>query len=129
MKPIQKFICYLFSLFCLFFGSGLLLAPGRFLGLVYWAPVDPHISRILGAALLAMAWLAWHMIKTSDIGLVSVGFEVFLIFSFLSSVGLLRHVLFAYYPPVVWVLTIALLLFAVYWAISWYAIHPRRSRS
>ncbi len=129
MKPVQKFISYLFGVLCLFFGAGLLLAPGRFLGLVYWAPVDPHISRILGAALLAMAWLAWRMVKTSDMGLVSVGIEVFFIFTFLSSVGLLRHVLFANYPLVVWVLTIALLLFAVYWAISWYAMHPRRSRS
>ena len=129
MKPIQKFICYLFSLFCLFFGSGLLLAPGRFLGMVHWAPVDPIISRILGAALLAMAWLAWRMARTPDRCLVSVGTEVFLIFTFLSSVGLLRHVLFASYPMVVWILTIALLLFAVYWAISWFAMHPRRSRS
>jgi len=129
MKPVQKFISYLFCVLCLFFGAGLLLAPGRFLGLVYWAPVDPHISRILGAALLAMAWLAWRMVRTSDMGLVSVGIEVFFVFTFLSSVGLLRHVLFARYPLVVWALTVALLLFAVFWAISWNALRPRRSRS
>jgi len=129
MKPLQKLISYLFGALCLFFGAGLLLAPGRFLGMVYWAPVDPHISRILGAALLAMAWLAWRVVRTSDSGLVSAGIEVFFVFTFLSCVGLLRHVLFANYPLVVWILTIGMLLFAGYWAISWFAIHPRRSRS
>jgi hypothetical protein len=129
MKPIYKIICYFFGGLCLFFGAGLLLMPGRFLGMVYWAPVDPHISRILGAALLAMAWLAWRMVRTTDKDLVSTGTEVFFILTFLSSVGLLRHLLVASYPLVVWILTIAMLLFALYWAIFWFAMHPRRSRT
>ena len=92
--------------------------------MVYWAPVDPHISRILGAALLAIAWLALRMVRSSETGLVSVGTEVFFIFTFLSSLGLLRHVLVAYYPMVVWILTIVMLLFALYWAITWFAMRP-----
>jgi hypothetical protein len=58
-----KFIVTVLRL-CLFFGSGLLLAPGRFLGMFYWAPVDPPL-RIFGAALLAMGWLAWRMVEIS----------------------------------------------------------------
>jgi hypothetical protein len=128
MKPIQKFFCYLFGVLCLVFGAGLLLVPGRFLGMVYWAPVDPHLSRILGAALLAMAWLAWRMVRSAESGLFSVGTEVFFIFTFLSSVGLLRHLLVAYYPMVVWILTIMMLLFALYWAITWFAMRQRQSQ-
>ena len=129
MKPVQKFICYLFGVLCLIFGAGLLLVPGRFLGMVYWAPIDPHISRILGAALLAMAWLAWRMARATETSLVSAGIEVFFISTFLSSVGLLRHVLVANYPLVVWILTIVMLLFAVYWAITWFALRPREKRT
>ena len=129
MKPMLKFFCYLFGVLCLIFGAGLLLVPGRLLGMVYWAPVDPHISRILGAALLAMAWLAWRMVRTTENGLVVVGTEVFFIFTFLSSVGLLRHVLVAYYPLVVWILTIVMLLFAVYWGITWFALRPGEKRT
>jgi len=37
-------------------GVILLLAPGRFLPWLSQAPIDPIISRILGAARLAMGW-------------------------------------------------------------------------
>ena len=42
-------------------GALLLIVPGRLLGAVGWAPIDPLISRILGAALLAMAWGDWRV--------------------------------------------------------------------
>jgi hypothetical protein len=37
-------------------GLVLLIMPGRFLQLLGWASIDPILSRILGAALLALAW-------------------------------------------------------------------------
>jgi hypothetical protein len=95
MKPVQKFISYLFCVLCLFFGSGLLLAPGRFLGMFYWAPVDPHLSRIFGAALLAMAgWSANG--ESAETGLITVG-EVF--FTFIQRDW--RHYWSLYYPLMV----------------------------
>lgn len=121
MKPIQKILVYIFGVLCLLPGAALLLAPGRFLGSLSWAPVDPHLSRILGAALLALAWLVWRMIRPADKSLTSIGAEVFFIFTFLSSVGLLRHVLIANYPIMIWGLTIVLLLYALFWGVLWFA--------
>lgn len=119
MKPVQKILATIFGVLCLLPGVALLLAPGRFLGSIYWAPVDPHISRLLGAALLAQAWLVWRMVRPVDKSLVTIGAEVFFIFTFLSSVGLLRHVLTANYPLMVWVPTILLLCYAVIWGVLW----------
>ena len=119
MKPIQKILAYIFGVLCLLLGASLLVVPGRFLGSIYWAPVDPHLSRILGAALLAMAWLVWRIVRPTDKSLMSIGSEVFFIFTFLSSVGLLRHVLIAFYPLTVWGLTIVLLLYAIFWGAVW----------
>jgi hypothetical protein len=38
------------------FGLLMLIPPGRPLTLLGWAPIDPMISRLLGAALLALGW-------------------------------------------------------------------------
>ena len=37
-------------------GLLLFLIPGRFLAFIAWAPIDPIASRLLGAAMLALAW-------------------------------------------------------------------------
>lgn len=120
MKPVQKVLVYIFGALCLLPGAALLIAPGRFLGSFHWAPIDPHLSRILGAALLALAWLVWRMVRPTGKSLTSIGAEVFFIFTFFSSVGLLRHVLTAFYPWMVWVLTIVLLLYALFWGVLWF---------
>ena len=36
-------------------GAPLLIAPGRFLGLIGWAPVDPILSRVMGMILAALS--------------------------------------------------------------------------
>jgi hypothetical protein len=127
MKTFQKITFYVFGAFCLGFGAGLLLVPGRFLGLVNWAPIDPLLSRLMGAALLALTWLDWRVIRTADLTLVSTGVEVFFITSLLGSIGLLRHLLIANYPAYVWILAIGLLIFSVIFAILWLSLKPRVS--
>ena len=98
-------------------GAPLLVAPGRFLGLFSWAPVDPLLDRVLGAALLGLAWSSYRGWKATDKAQVAVLLEMDAIFCVLSSLGLLRHLLIAYYPPIVWLLFAVLLVFAVTWLI------------
>ncbi len=97
------------------FGAALLLAPGRTLGLFGWAPVDPLISRLLGAALLALAWSSYRGWGASSYEQVSVLVEMEVIFTVFGSVGLLRHLIKAWYPWYVWFVFAVLVVFAIAW--------------
>lgn len=97
-------------------GVGLLLAPGRWLGLFGWAPVDPIISRILGAALLGLAWSSWRGWRASERQQVAFLVELEAVFCVLACVGMLRQTCCGYYYPwYVWTLLAILAAFAVAW--------------
>ncbi len=103
-------------------GLLLLTIPGRFLLALGWAPIDPVLSRVLGAAFLALAWSSiqgWRASGWSDVRRLV---ELELAFTTLASIGLLRHLLFARWPLVVW------LLFAVFasYAAAWLAALLRK---
>jgi hypothetical protein len=99
----------------LVFGALLLLIPGRFLQLLDWAPIDPIGSRLLGAALLALAWSSFRGWLATERKQVRIVVELEAVFTVLACVGLLRHLLFARYPIVVWVILAIFLIFAVVW--------------
>ena len=99
----------------LIFGAALLLAPGRTLGIFGWAPIDPLISRLLGAALLALAWSSYRGWGASSYEQVSVLVEMEVIFTVFGSVGLLRHLIKAWYPWYVWFVFAVLVVFAIAW--------------
>ena len=105
--------------------SGLLLLviPGRTLMSLGWAPVDPLLSRVLGAALLALAWSSFRGRQAAERSQVRIVLESEVVFSALACVGLLRHLLFANWPLMVW------LLFAVFgvFAIAWTAFLLRKA--
>ena len=63
----------------LLFGAPLLLIPGRFLGLFGWQPLDPHITRLLGAAMLAFTWSSFQGYRTTDMNLKRAILVVFAI--------------------------------------------------
>ena len=92
-----------------------LVVPGRFLGLFGWAPIDPITSRLLGAALLALAWGSYRGWRAAEKAQVAILIEVEAAFCVLASLGILRHLVVASWPWYVW------LLFAgfVAWAIVW----------
>lgn len=96
-------------------GALLLAAPGRFLGWLGWAPVDPLLSRVLGAAFLALAWGSFRGWRARERAQVALLLEVEAAFTILACVGLLRHLLFANYPWMVWTLLAGLAAFAVAW--------------
>lgn len=96
-------------------GLLMLLIPGRFLLFVGWAPIDPIISRLLGAALLALAWSSLRGWRASEWAGVAVLVELEAIFTVLACVGLLRHLLFAHWPLMVWLTFAVFLIFAIAW--------------
>jgi hypothetical protein len=93
----------------------LLIVPGRFLGSVGWAPVDPLLTRLLGAALLALAWSSFRAWRAKEWSEVAVLVEVEAIFAALSCAGLLRHLVYGHYPLLVWVPFALLFAFALAW--------------
>jgi hypothetical protein len=97
--------------------GGLMLAvPGRFLQWLGWGwRLDPIISRLIGAALLALAWgdlRVWRGLTWSQ-GTVFV--EVQLVFSALASLGILRHLLSGSWPATVWILFAVFAIFTFAW--------------
>jgi hypothetical protein len=125
-NKVLKIIFLVFAILLFLVGLPLLLAPGRFLGMVTWAPVDPLLSRLLGAALLAMSWgsfLGFLATEPDQVRmLVSCGF----VFSALGALGFARHLFTTYYyPPVVWVIFILLAAWAVLWGVVWLILRKR----
>jgi hypothetical protein len=100
-------------------GALLLVIPGRFLGWFGWAPVDPLLTRVLGGALLALAWGSFRGWRAKDRAQVAVLIEVEAAFTILGAIGLLRHLLIASYPWMVWTLFAGLAAFAVVWVVAW----------
>ena len=99
--------------------SGLLLLvmPGRILQSLGWAPIDPIISRLLGAALLALAWASFRGWRAARREQVQMVLELEAAFATLACVGMLRHLLFAHWPLMVWLLFAVLLAFALCWIV------------
>jgi hypothetical protein len=92
-------------------GAPLLLAPGRFLGWLGWEPIDPIISRLLGAAILALAWSSFRGSRAAERE-QRILVEMELVFTILGCAGLLRHLLKHGYPWMVWLTLFVLAAFA-----------------
>ena len=99
------------------FGLFLLLIPGRFLEFIGWAPIDPIVSRLLGAAMLALAWSSVRGWRASGWAEVAILVEMEVIFTVLACVALLRHLLFGWWPWMPWAVLVLCALFAVAWAV------------
>lgn len=125
-NKVLKIIFLVFAILLIITGVPLLLAPGRFLGMFGWAPVDTLLSRLLGASLLAMAWgsiLGYLATEPEQVRmLVSCGF----VFTTLGALGFARHLFtIYYYPPVVWVIFILLAAWAIIWGVVWMILRKR----
>ena len=99
-------------------GLPLLLAPGRALDVIEWAPIDPILTRMLGAALLALAWSSFRGWRAEAWDQVDYLVELEIIFTVLSAVGIIRHLLVATYPWYIWTLLVILVLFAIAWIVA-----------
>ena len=115
MSKALKSTFLVHSLVSLVVGALLLIAPGRVLGTLGWAPIDPIISRLLGAALLALAWSSFRGWQATERRQVAIVLEMEVVFTVLGCVALLRHLLFSRYPLVPWLVFAILLVFAAAW--------------
>jgi hypothetical protein len=118
MPKFLMFIFLIHAIAALVVGAPLLIIPGRFLGAVGWAPVEPVINRILGAALLALAWSSFRGWRATDKAQVTFLVEMETAFTVLGCIGIARHLLVAHYPLVVWIVLVILALFAIAWIVS-----------
>ena len=118
MPKFLKPIFLIHAIVALIVGAPLLIIPGRFLGAVGWAPVEPVINRILGAALLALAWGSFRGWRATEKAQVTFLVEMETAFTVLGCVGIVRHLLVAHYPLIVWAVLVTLALFAIAWIVS-----------
>jgi len=119
MSTFLKVLFLIYAVIAFIFGAPLLLAPGKFLGVFGWAPVDPLLSRLLGAALLGMAWSSLRSFRLSERSQARLVIETNLIFCALGSLGFLRHLTAAdYYPFMVWFVFGLLVVFTLAWLIA-----------
>jgi len=118
MSKLMKTTFTVHTFVALVLGAALLLVPGRTLDLFSWEPQDALITRILGAALLAFAWSSFRGWQSDSFEQVAVLVEMETIFTVFGCLGLLRHLMKGIYPPIVYVVFVLLLIFAVLWVIN-----------
>jgi hypothetical protein len=114
------------AIVALVFGIVLYLRPGPWATVVRWTPFDAHMTRIYGAALLALAvssWLGYRAARWEEVRIV-VQMEI--AFTVLSIVGGLWAVLFRAAPVFTWVAIVVWIAFAAAW-IYFYLKRPAQT--
>jgi hypothetical protein len=122
-KSVNNMLRYTFLLHAvvaLIFGFLMLFIPGRLLGFFDWAPIDPLISRLLGAALIGWGWSSIRGYMAKSWSQVSIVVQAEAVFCTLAAIGLLRHLLIANYPWYVWMTFGFFLLFAILWIAAYF---------
>jgi hypothetical protein len=99
----------------LLFGLPLLVVPGRALDVFGWAPIDPIMSRLFGAALLALSWGSYRGWRAAVRGDVEILLQVEAILTSLCALGILRHLLVGSWPWYMWLTFVLFVLFAISW--------------
>jgi hypothetical protein len=115
MSKGLKITFLIHAIVALVFGIMLYLRPGSWALLVNWAPFDGDMTRIYGAALLALAvssWLGYRAKRWEEVRIL-VLMEITL--TVLSTVGELWGLLFRYTPDFAWVAVVIWVAFAVAW--------------
>ncbi len=115
MLRTTKILFLIYAVIELIIGVPLLIAPGRFVGvgLEGWAPL---LFRLLGAALIALAWASYHTFRGMEPEEVQSMAITHIIFCALGAVGFLRHLVAAYYYPfIVWFIFGFLAISAILW--------------
>ena len=100
-------------------GLPLLGLPGRFLGWLGWAPVDPLISRMFGAALLGLGWLDLRTLRSNSRQAAQGVIEAGILFCGLAAAGMARNMLGAAWPWYTWAVLGIYVLLAGLWIVNW----------
>jgi hypothetical protein len=118
MSKLIKAIFLIQAIIDVVLGALLFIIPGRFLGWIGWSPIEPLLFRLLGAALLAMAWTCVFGFQAKERGQVKVLIEMQVIFCGLGAVGFLRHLIGYSFPLAVYVVFAWLAIMAVLWLVA-----------
>jgi hypothetical protein len=131
-----KYIFLIHAIISVIFGLGLWLIPGSFLTLLGWVPttveftvageqgtapgtvfIDPFITRLLGAALLALAYSSfwgWRMNQWIEVKLVVQTEAVYCILALLGGIwAMIRYT--GRIQPIAYVIVVLLAGFTVAW--------------
>lgn len=115
MSKSLRYTFIVHAVVALLFGMPLLIVPGRTLDLFGWAPIDPIMTRLLGAALLALSWgsyRGWRAAVRSDVAIL---LQAEAAFTVLSALAIGRHLLVGAWPWYVWMMFIIFVVFAIAW--------------
>jgi len=120
MSKSTRYTFLIHGIVSLVMGLPMLLIPGRFLPLFGWVEegIDPLLSRILGAALLALAWTSYRGWRAPDWDKVKILVEGEVVFTILAMIGMLRHLIGFSWPFGVWFIFAIITIFAVAWIIA-----------
>jgi hypothetical protein len=127
MRKALKVTFLVHAVLAVLTGVLLLLIPGNFLQWIGWTAfaaqaawigVDLVISRLLGAALIALAWSSFRGWRATEVAQIANLVEMEVVFTVLSCAGLLRHLVFRHLPMMVWIPFAVFALFAVAWIVS-----------
>jgi len=97
------------------YGLPMLIVPGGFLQIFDWAPIDPLMTRVTGAALLGFAWSSYRGWRAAGWDQVWRIVEAEAVFTTLAAIGLGRHIIAASWPWYVWMIFITFIVFAAAW--------------
>ena len=120
MSKFLKSTLIVHTVLAVLFGLPLLGMPGRFLNFFGWAPVDPLISRMLGAALLGMGWTSWRAFKANRREVAQPVIEAGLVVCGLAAVGIAWNMLGAGWPWMVWLVLALYVILAAAWLWHWF---------
>jgi hypothetical protein len=127
MRSVLKATFLVHAVVAALSGMLLLFIPGNFLRWIGWTAfaaradwigIDLVISRLLGAALIALAWSSFRGWRATETAQIANLVEMEVVFTVLSCAGLLRHLAFRHLPMMVWILFAVFALFAVAWIVS-----------
>ena len=123
MSKARRFTFLVHAVVAALFGAPLLIIPGRFLwwvGWGTWETIDPLMSVVVGAALLALAWSSFRGWRATERAQATILVEMEVVFTVSCCVAWLRKLLISPwpYPLRVWIVFAILALFAIAW-ITW----------
>jgi hypothetical protein len=119
MSKALKITFLLHAIVALVFGIALYLQPGPWARLVNWTPHDDHMTRIYGAALLALAVSSWFGYRARRWEEVRILVLMEIALTVLSTVGGLWGLLFRHAPAFAWAVVVIWVAFAVAWIFSY----------
>ncbi len=126
MSQSTKYTFLAHTIVTVIMGIPLLLVPGKFLPIFGWVEegIDPLITRIFGAAVLAMAWSSYQGWKAMDWDQVRITVEAEAVFTILAVIGMLKHIIGFSRPFEIWINNWPLgvwFIFAIFaiFAIAW----------